>query len=92
MPEWERAMMRSAPSSFICGTQAFGRLDDVAGHDLAVQIGVSQIMICGGTKPMKPILIGWLCAGAVGDLFFDDEVGLQVEVVLARIGARASCP
>ena len=54
MPECDSAMTMSAPSSFICGTQAAAVSTMSRVMTLPVRFLESQIMICGGTKPMKP--------------------------------------
>ncbi len=59
MPEWDSAMTMSAPSSLICGTQAFAASTMSRVITLPTRFFESQIMICGGTKPMTPILIGY---------------------------------
>ena len=49
----------SAPSSLICGTQALPASTMSRVMTLPTRFLESQIMICGGTKPMMPILIGY---------------------------------
>ena len=58
MPECERAMTMSAPASLISGTQALAASTMSRVITLPSRFFASQIMICGGTKPMMPILIG----------------------------------
>ncbi len=58
MPEWDSAMTISAPSSFICGTQARAACRMSRVIALPSRFFASQSMICGGTNPMKPTLIG----------------------------------
>jgi hypothetical protein len=41
MPEWESAMTMSAPSSFICGTQASRRLRRCRACDLAGEVAAN---------------------------------------------------
>ncbi|MNY12616.1 hypothetical protein D3C86_1457090 [compost metagenome] len=58
IPEWERAMTISAPSSFMTGTQAFAASTISRVWALPSRFLESHIMICGGTKPMMPTLTG----------------------------------
>jgi hypothetical protein len=45
-------------------------------------------MICGGTKPIRPMRIGCDFPGPVGQFAVEDHVGRQVQRILARAGAE----
>ncbi len=47
----------------------------------------SHCRICGGTKPIRPMRIGWVDAGAVGQFAVEDDVGRHEGFVVEGRGA-----
>ncbi len=58
MPEWLSATTTSAPASRISGTQASAASRMSRAWKRPSRWPRSQSMICGGTKPIRPTLIG----------------------------------
>ena len=88
MPECDSAMTMSAPSSFICGTQALAASTMSRVIDLAVEVlGVPDHDLRRHEADDADLdrLLG---AGAVLDLLVEDHIGLEVELVVARIGGE----
>ena len=70
------------------GDVGLGGLDDVAGIDLAGEVGRVPGHDLGRQEADEAELDGEACAGAVGDLLFDDLVGRDIGGVGERIGAE----
>ena len=80
----------SAPASFISGSQAFAVSTMSRVWTFPARLARSQIMICGGVKPMTPMRIGCRVPSPSTQLALEDDVGLEVGFVSARAGAEAA--
>ena len=63
-----------------------GRLDDVAGHDVADEMARIPRHDLRRDEADEADAHGLLLAGTVGHGFVEDDIGLHVELVVARIG------
>ena len=60
MPQWASATTRSTPSARSLGTQAWAASTMSRTVTCPSRCARSHCMICGGTKPMMPMRIGWV--------------------------------